>query len=393
MPPGVRPPVQRGDGSMLRPPPQSHQTAAVAQQGRAAIDARRQAANYGLTQQNLGLQDLYAGGAPTHPGQTDAYTQWVQQQGFGQQDYPQTFGRTDSGAYAGYKTEGELKAALLGRSELARESDMAQADALKSTLNGRLDDLGSQYNDSAASPIGANIAALASLGQHASQVGSLRGQVPGWGQAPLLRAADRSSLIADVQQRKTGDYLNNLDSWYAQQADPLVTGMETANQIEQTPTRDYATKAGADLGIDPALVAGWFPMASEIPDAAAQRNLESLHTYGLPYSEQQGALADMATQQSQQTKMAAEDQQQQMADDILGATSMDAGAISSKADLPVDEVHNIIQTPEYADAAQQIEQALAIPDPDAADKQFQDIVESLANDPALQRLLVAQYGG
>lgn len=389
--PPIQAPPMRQAPVMLRPQRQTQQTAAVAQQGRAAIDARRQAAQYGLTQQNLALQDLYLGGAPSRPGATPAYQQFRDQQGFGDQGYAQTFGRTDTGAYAGYKTEGELKAALLGRAELSRQNDLSQADAMRSMLNDRLDALSTQYDQSTALPnalqTGSSINA-----QVGSALGAFKSLMPG-ANDPLAKAAGRSEIIAQVQQRKTGDYLNNLDQWYAKQADPLVTGLETANQIAQTPTRDYATTAGRDLGVDPALIAGWFPMAGEIKDASDQRNLESLHTYGLPYSDQQNVLGDMQTQAAQQTKADAADQQMQMADDILGATSFDAGSLASKADLPIDEIHNIIQTPEYADASQQIEQALAIPDADAADRVFQGIINDLANDPALQRLLTAQYAG
>ena len=193
--------------------------------------------------------------------------------------------------------------------------------------------------------------------------------------------------------------------WYANQAAPQVANEELANQIANTPTRTYATRAGAGYGIDPNLIAGWFPMKSEISDMADQRNLDSLHTYGVPYAEQQSVLRDVQNQQATDTKLAAADQQAAMEQDILATTSFDAKALASKADLPVNELHAIVSDPGYQDAASTIDAIMQDPNADLpadpkdpsgqtqGDAAFQAYLDSLANDPALQRVLLSVYGG
>lgn len=395
-------PDQHGNGSMLRPTaqptraaPRMDHTRAVAAEGRAAIDRRRAAVDPAVTQQGQALADLY--GSQT---KGDAYDQWAQAQGFGRDPYPVAFGRTDKGAYSGFKTEGELKAAIIGRGDLAREQQMMQADALKALMAERLDALGGQYTQKAAVPIGANIGAVAGVGLQGNRFGNtLGGNINiGWGQTTDEKAFNRSLAVADAQQQRGDQYLSQLDEWYAQQGEPLVAGMETAQQIKSTPDREYALRAGRDYGVDPNIVAGWHPMSSEIGDAAKMRDLQSLHDYGVPFSETQRALGDMQSEAVQNQKLDAADQQAAMESDILGATSYDAKALASQADVPVDEIWAIIQDPAYADAVSQVEQVLALPadnqkqidDQEAA---YEAIINSLRSDPALARVVSTQYNG
>jgi hypothetical protein len=348
----------------------------VANFGREAIDARRKAASYGLSEQAQALRDLSAGGAPSHPGHTPAYDQWLQQQGFHQQDYPVSYGRTTTGKYAGFKNASDLKAALLGRSEIARQQDMTQADALRAMLNDKLTGLDAQRQQALSAP-------QQDLQQHGTM--SRGGKV-----------FYDTGQQADARDTRNEQYQQSVDQWYQQQADPLVTGLETANQIAQTPTRDYATKAGQQYGVDPNLIAGWFPMAQEVTDAATQRNLESLHAFGLPYSEQQSVLGQVQSDQHKAAAQQAADQQLQMEAEIFGATGVDAKALASKSSVPVDQVWNLIQDPAYADAAARAEQALAMPattpaEIKAADAEFQALIDSLSGDPVLAHLIRAQY--
>lgn len=416
MPPGSRP-IQ-GNGSMLRPPKQMSQTQAVAQGGKAALDQRRQAASYDLSGQAQGLKDLYGqiqsqgSGYSTNPGQTDAYAQWMQQRGFGAQDYPVTFGRTDKGAYSGFKTEGELKAAILGQSELTRQQDLDQAAALKDLMQSKLSGLDQQYTQNAATPTGASIASLAALGNAGAREARTFGAVTGLGVAPQVAArTDQAAHVADVQQQRTGDYMGKLTDWYQKQAEPLVTGMETANQISRTPTRDYATVAGQGYGVDPNLIAGWFPTSGEITDAANQRNLQSLHETGLPYDEQQRTLQQLNTEQNTQAKQATADQQVQMDNEIYQATTYPGDSLASAASLPIEAVHQIVTDPYFAGASSTVEtvrsQAEAQHDPNtdqgaaaiqaAVDEAIQASVDDTASTgdtqsaQALERILHTLY--
>ena len=275
MPPGARPLGQP------QVPKQTSYTASIVQNGKAAIDARKQAAQYGLTGQAQGLQSLYQGGAPTHVAQTQQYKDWMATQGFGAPgvgpQYDVTFGRHEGGKYAGFDQLGELKAATLGRAERQREQDMTQSDMLRKGAQGNLDQLDTDYKTQAL------IAIL-----HGAKGTFGNGVTP-----------EMSQRAIQAGQTQFDSYLPKLQDWSPKQADPQVSALETANQIDQTPTREYATLAGRDYGVDPNLIAGWFPQASEVSDAATQRNLESLHAYGVPYNEQQGVLGDVQKQQVQ----------------------------------------------------------------------------------------------
>lgn len=414
MPPGARPIPRPGVPTQ---PKQVSQTQAIiqgAQQmpggGKAALDQRRQAASYGLSGQQQALRDTLdqistqGQGWSSHPGQTDQYAQWMQAQGFGQQGAPVTIGP---------KTHAEFKTASLGLGDLRRQQQTEQAQRLSQELGSRYDQLGQQYGQSAATPTGANIAALAGLGAAGSeaQASTLGNMLPGmWGSQGTnrLNNLDRAATIAQVQGRKTGDYLGQLNDWYQKQGEPLVQGIETANQITQTPLRDYELKAAADYGVDPNLAAGWFPESGNIADAANQRNLESLNQTGLPYSEQQSVLQQMTSDQSQQAKQATADQQLQMADDIFGVTNIDAGTLASSTHLPLDALHQVVTDPAfgYDSYAKSVEDTIAADpaaangDPtaiqDAVDKAIKAMEEDYAStDPntgeAIARILHSLY--
>jgi len=399
---------------------QTSQTAAIAQQGRAAIDARRQAASYGRTEQRQALEDTYSQiqqtgqGYSSHPQQTPQFDQWMQSKGFGQQNYPVTFGRTDKGAYSGFKTEGELKAAILGQAELARQADMEQAGMMRSQLNERLGGLDEQYVQQAASPTGLDIAGIAGLGKARAEFNPDDG---GFGlpdlaaRVPLAQAAQQ----AGAQHGATQGYMGKLDDWYAQQTDPLISGLETANQMERVPTRQYATVSGANYGVDPNLIAGWFPMAQEITDTANQRDLQSLNETGLPYSEVQSVLTGMDREGQQMAQQQAADQQVQMDNDIYQATSYTGQALASAADAPVEAIHAIVTSEVYPYAAGIVEQRRAeaeaanpdegSPEQRAASAQaIQDVVDAAIQEAVMQTtedatsarvldsILRAQYG-
>lgn len=400
-------------------PKQTAQTQAVIAGGKAAIDQRRQAASYGLSGQGQALKDMYdqiqqtGSGYSANPAPTSAYSQWQQQRGF-QPSYTPTYGQHEGGKYSGFNTLGELKSAIAGQAEMARQSDQQQAGQLKDTMAAQLGQLDNTYTQSAATPMGANIAALGALGAAAgqAQAPTIGNAIPGlWGSrgAERMGRLDQAGTVARVQGQKTADYTNQLNDWYSKQADPLVSGMETANQIDKTPLRDYAGIAGEQYGVDPALIAGWYPQSSEITDMANQRNLESLHQTGLPYSEQQSTLGQMDAQAGQAAKQATADQQVQMIDDIYGKTTIPGDQLASDAQVPLDAVHQIVTDPQFgfdsyaktvedsiaADPAAAAGDATAIQDAvDAAIKAMED--DYASTDPntgaVIARILHSLYG-
>lgn len=343
-----------------KPPPQMGQTQAVVQQGKAAIDQRRQAASYDQTGQQQALKDLYGqmqqtgSGYSSHPAPTSAYAQWQQQQGFGQPHTgPVSYGQTFAGSdYNGFKNEADMKASVSGTADMRRQAQVEQADALKQAMQAQLSQLDDQYKQQGSTPMGANIAALASLGGHETrQANSVGHLIPGigWGggQGVMADQTQHAAGIAHVQGHMTDQYMGKLGEWYAQQADPRVKGMETANQIQNTPLYDYQRQAAGEMGVDPALAAGWFPQAGQITDAANQRNIQSLNTTGLPYNEQQQTLGQADTQAAADQKKMTADQQLQMIDDVYGATSYPGDKLAASASLPLDVVHQVTTDPSY----------------------------------------------
>lgn len=377
MPPGARPPGAA--------PLESSHTQAAATGGseglRASLDARAQAASYGTTGQAQALRDL-AGqigsgqqGYSSHPGNTDAYAQWQQNQGFRPQGYGQVYGQTDKGKYSGYKTEADMWGAVTGRAELAREQDLAQAAAMKDSMSQRYAALGQTVDTNMT---GAGAALRDS--RNRLPVGSLPG-------------------ASDQLGKAVTDYHGQLNNWYANQGAPLVQGMETANQIQGTPTREYEMRSGAALGIAPELIAGKFPMSTQIQDASNQRDLQSLSDTGLPYSEQQSTLHGVQTDARQaqadqvtQTRQQAADQQQQMDDAVYGATTHTGKDVSSATGVPLQDVYDITTSPgfqTYADNVQAAVQAAQDANPaygtkgaagDAAANKVADALDQAIND-------------
>lgn len=353
-----------------KPPPQTGQTQAVIQGGKAALDQRRQAATYDQTGQQQALKDLYGqmqqtgSGYSSHPAPTSAYAQWQQAQGFGAPAGPVSYGQTfPKSDYNGYKNEADMWGAASGTADLRRMEQSTQADALKQAMQAQLSQLDSQYAHQGAQPTGANIAALASLGGHqAVQGNSLGAQVHlgfGGAQDQMSQATAHAQDIAQVQGHKTGEYMGKLNDWYGQQAAPRVSGMETANQIQNTPLYEYQRQAAAQMGLDPALAAGRFPQSGMIADSANQRNIQSLQTTGLPYAEQQSTLHGMDTQAAADQKQATADQQLQMIDDIYGVTTIPGDKLASAANAPLDAVHQIVTDPAYQSYAQTVENNMA----------------------------------
>lgn len=340
MPPGAKPTPR---ASAI--PRSTTHTQAAATGGsaalRASLDARAQAASYGRTGQGQALRDL-AGqissgqqGYSSHPGHTDAYAQWQQSQGFRPQGYGTVYGQTDEGKYSGYKTEADMWNAVTGRAELAREQDLQQAAQMKDEMTSRYDQLGQTVDTNM---LGAGAALRDS-----------RNRLP-TGALPQA---------SDILGKRVTDYRDQLDNWYATQGAPLVEGLETANQIEGTPTREYQMRAGAALGIAPELIAGKFPMSTQIKDAADQRDLESLNDTGLPYSEQQTTLGRVQTDQQTQQRQQAADEQQAMDDAVFGATTYPGQNLAQAVSAPLPDVYDITTSPNFQSYADQVQAAVA----------------------------------
>lgn len=402
-----------------KPPPQMGQTQAVVQQGKAAIDQRRQAASYDQTGQQQALKDLYGqmqqtgSGYSAHPAPTSAYAQWQQQQGFGQPhtgpvSYGQTFPKSD---YNGFKNEADMKASVSGAADMRRQAEVGQADALKQAMQDQLGQLDSHLKESAAqgslTALMQAVRANAHIPDQSHQAGYFDHSTRMAGTSVSAPQESTNRIVA-AQGHNTGEYLSKLNDWYTQQAEPRVKGMETANQIQNTPLYDYQRQAAGEMGVDPALAAGWFPQSGQVTDAANQRNIRSLDTTGLPYAEQQQAIGQMDSQAAAQAtadqKQMTADEQLQLIDDIYGVTTIPGDKLATAANAPLDAVHQIVTDPAYQSYAQTVENSMAQAnqhDPNAIQQAVDDAIQAAIDDQAtvdpntaavLGRILHATYG-
>lgn len=420
--------------------PQSAYTRDVIERGAAAVADRRKAGTFDSTQPTDALSWMQATGYGQ--GGNDAYNQWFASQGFNP-TYKVTFGQSKKGKYAGFATEGELKAAISGRAEQLRQEQNALAQRDYETAQSGLDTLDSQYaaNDAIAQHqmaaptkavldlVGydlhhlARSAAPGGDGQMDGGFGSFGGSggapvadgghVPG-ARVPYIDDATHHQQLIDAANagndtlHRMGDYDQQLREWYGQQTEPLMQQSEAAQQQQLTPLAMYATKAGADYGVDPTLISGWYPASSQVTDFNTQRNLQSIQDYGMPYSDYQSYLASQAADQrrnqsvqdqadAQAAKDAQTAQDQQLEDGVYQATGMDVGSLASAADLTKEQVYSIVTDPNYQQAASDLYSVLTDPNFTtlSADDQAQsvdDVIGQFRTDPTVYRLIQAQFG-
>lgn len=374
--------------STSRRPRDTSYTEDVAKRGLEAVRERRNSTGFDSTMRNEALA-MVAGGARYKPNaETDLYGQWQQQRGFNPGAYDIGFGRGD-GKYSGFDTVDALKSAVRGYSEFQREQDRMQAQALDQLANQRLNALESQYTDRRIN-ITDDDPAQAWM-QHMPQMGKI-------GEMPTATEAEMEMLgrNAEVQDRidnsaKTApaqhEYNKALDQWLAENSDKYLQASEFAQQVQDTPLRDYAMIAAQQYGVDPMIARGWYDEATQIGDFREQRDLQSMENYGLPYGEYQDALDQMqGNAQDQQDQLTA-DQEQQMAGEIEAFTGLPADELMRGAKIGMNDLYSVLASPDYGQYAQEIMDSGN--DPDTITSVL-DAVRSI--DPQLYRVLTAQYG-
>ena len=349
----------------------------VRERGLQAVRDRRQASQYGINNRDAALQYMLETGY-TSQTPTAGYQQFQQQRGFRPQGYGIAVGQGD-GPYAGFRTEGQLKAAVLGQSEQMRGYDRQQADELARLADQYLGQVETQYGQ-------------ANLDTHKGLIKEQAASNPA-----ADYAASQHPLGVDgyeyQDKKKVAD--TELNDWLATTSDPYLEALDTAQQIQQTPLRDYATIAGAEYGVDPNIIGGWYPEASQIQDFRNQRDLSAIDQYGMPQSEYQGALNDLQGQQDQQAQQDQQGYDMQVTDNIFQLTGMDGNQLAQAADLTQEQLYSVVTDGTYQALNQEIAQIVA--DPGATEEDIQASVEevlaAVRADPVLYRVLSAQWLG
>lgn len=435
MAPPPKPPKPRND----------EYTQAVKEGGMAAVRDARSRRRFGS--QSVGEQISenqsstgYAGKpvyAQPARQQNDLYDEWKAQVTpvpTGQYGY----GR-NGGDYAGFKTEGGLKAYVRGRAESIRSEDDARFRALDEMANQRLDLAGEQYDAERAKPVNTTFYPrqvgvledgpqqrptpdLASMSP-AEQIGARAAEailasrdkidkviplgMPDSTSEGLNRAdnaaASRYTGMAEQQARgekMAGFIADELNPWLAETTAPLLEQQDFAQQGMITPIADYAQRAAAEVGVDPNIVGGWYPDASALSDAQDQRDLDMLGATGMDWGDTQAALAAM---DAETRRANGEMEDQTMAADaaaidefVFSQTGMAADRLASSAGIPVTDVAGIVQSDAFQTYNNDIYQALRETDPANPDGTAVDILmgtldAAATQDPALFNILQAVY--
>lgn len=350
----------------------------IAARGLRAIQERRAQQRYNRTNQRDALAALLSGDPYVGQGNPmyDAYLQAMHPQGYGM-----SFTR-GGGKYNGWDTQGLMTTELKGTAEMQRAYDRQQAQILQDMVDQQLGDISSRYDD-----------ALAAIPRDFYETNTNPGS-SGW---QAGRAAARGdTVVADgtvrsgnVNDQRWADYAKALADWRDQASDQWLDAGDLASQIEGTPLRDYAFRAGAQLGIDPALIAGWYPESSQIGDFTQQRDLESLNAAGMPYSEYQNTLAQFDQQQQQYGDQQQQAMMDQAANEIQQRYGMDGNSLATTLQMTLPQLVNTLNSDNFITLDDEVQNRISNGGLKQSD--LDDIVSAAAGDPATQRALLAIY--
>lgn len=442
----------------LRPPkrqaPQSEYTRRIAEGGMAEYEAARAERRAGVqgAQQNYADQGVFAYQQAPRQGGGDMYDQWLEALNVGapSRDGQYAYGRTPEGSYAGFKNEGTLKAATRGRAENIRAEDRERFAALDAMASQNLDKVAADYDTALgeaaefyrfdpneitadqyrqytqpalgaakpARPPGMSPTSatpgdiprrsgevLAPGDRNSERAGSEFGSRLADGvlermaadsdqQAQAIAAsANRYTGMAKQEQQK-GYQADKLNPWLADQGGRYLEAQEFAQQGLATPIDVYAQRAGAEYGIDPNIVAGWYPDASAIGDFRDQRDLGFLQETGMLPSDYEGALTDME-RQAQEGEQGALTEQEQAIDQFgLQQTNGVIGTneLATAVNLEPLDVADLLSSPAFTDYTADIFSALQTEDADTVAATMTRVLDDAAYlDPALLNILQTVY--
>lgn len=348
-----------------RRPINSDYTRQVAEQGMAAVTARRQGAMYDPTNYAQALTHL----AQTGYGPSTSaglYGQWMQSRGFNPTGYAVTVGQSASGKYGGFNTLGMLQSAIRGQAETMRQQDQQQADELAA--------LASKYLDQAQAMYGTQQDAISA---------SIKDVNPA-----AYRAAGFSDAAkaATAPGYKAATDRNQLNQWLGDTTDPYLSALELASQINQTPIRNYATVAGANYGVDPNLVAGWYPESSDITDYRQQRDLQAIQNYGMTQSDYEQWLAGQQRDVNAANNANADQQDADYLNYIYSQIGLDGKQVAQNLDVTVPQLASLMSEPDFQTGYAAAMQALQNNNGGDTAAMQQAVVDALApyaNDPTM----------
>lgn len=355
-------------------PVNTQYTQDVATHGLDAINARRAATQFDPTTFTQALDAAGQGNGYIDPSaRSQGYLDWQRAMNMDpSMGGTVAYGRT-GGKYAGFGSKADLQAAIKGQAMNQRQAALGAVSQLLANGNNSLDQLAAQYNQNLPS---------------ATTYTPMRGAHDTGAEF----AAKAQGNAAGAPQREA--YKQALDSWLANQSDHVLSAMETGQQIARTPISDWATSAGAQYGVDPNIIRGWYPDATNLADFRTQRDLQSINNFGGTYGDVQSY--DRHNQAAGVAAGKAQDKQSlaAMNDYIFQTTGIDGKKLSTSASLTPQQTYDAVSSPEYQAALADMTNNLNKPD------QLTSILHDLAYgnqqrgslpDPQLYRILASQF--
>lgn len=381
------------------PRPPSQYTEMIRQRGLAGVREARQQLRYG----SAGVNDaLTQGRTPvyTQPTKADSelYDRWQKQvTPAAMPEAGYMLGRTEEGPYAGFKTQGLLQAATQGRAESIRRQDDEVFGALDQMAADKLDQVEKSYR-SKQDEVRSGMRRDDIMDAERQRIRSNMEYMSGRRTNPVPAIRQRQAAFTtrvDDGRVDTDPYVQNeLNPWLESSSAPLLEQQAFAAQVRRTPIAEYAQRAGAEYGVDPNIVGGWYTDASAIGDARNRRDLDMLDTTGMTWADTQSALNAMEGDQNQMDTSVLSEQDQMLEDEILQNTGGLASGkeLASKTGMTMTDVADVLGTDAFAEYSAAIYDALATNDAGTVEDTVTSVMDTAAfQDPGLFNILQVLY--
>jgi hypothetical protein len=446
-----------------RSTPQSQYTNEVRAGGLGALREARARHRYGTRQLEAGQ-----GYSRTPSTESDLYDRWLS----GMRptpNYPTMYGRSEEGAYAGFKNEGTLKAAIEGNADIRRDMDRDLFSALDDMASTNLDQLETDYGARrgeafarddwgnrpqpmapttyARPPADPNAPDLADDDKARTTAANRRSEFVYGGDndanpfndadPALIRArgdeydamlaanapnepvaepksvpkigSRAASLSPQMVDRYYGNFARDafvndeLDPWLATQSGKYLDQQDFAQQGLNTPVSEYTAMAGAEYGVDPNIVAGWYDDAGDVTDYRTQRDLEMIEDTGMLNTDFEQAAGKAEREQAALDALGDKEYDADVDDElnsqVFDATGgmLDADHLSTVLKVSPEDAHGIVTSDAYQMYAAEITDAMNLAqetgDPADLEETMTTILDTtrFAN-PRVYTALMAVYG-
>jgi hypothetical protein len=374
--------------------PQNTYSSALHDKGLAGLEEIRRARRYGtdLIYNNpvtdmtrspanpTGNPSYKSYGTQTSP--SNLFDQWLTQV-TPQQYQPSFTGRTPNGKYGGYSTLGLLKDSLQGQANMLRSQERSKFEALQQLANQNLDKVTQDYATAAGKDLnlvhdsaGTSNLTNASVAQMADAYARRNAALPGVDK-------QQAKTVTDSANHAMWTHNGQLADWTANEYGKQQGLYDLGSQGMNAPESLYAQRVGANMGISPDLLAGWYTPATDMRDRALQKSLAFIQRTGMTPEENIAALSEMLSTGKSQAAAA----DQNTLDAISQTTGFNGQQLSTATRLEPNLLLDVVTSEPYAAVTSEVNAAFQAGD---TVKAAETIGKINPTDPLFE-VLVAQY--